>query len=69
LATAFAAAAVSGNASVILVVVGIVTLLAGIIGGMIGSRVLVPKRIGRNFIWLKSLSPDYLATFPDWVSR
>jgi hypothetical protein len=38
---------------------------AGLIVGMVGSRVLVPARIDRHFIWLSKVSPLYLATFPD----
>jgi hypothetical protein len=45
---------------------GPVLLLAGLIGGMIGSQVLVPIRIDKNFVWLKRVSPDYLAELPDW---
>ena len=45
---------------------GLVLLLGGLIGGMIGSQVLVPIRIDKNFIWLKKVSPDYLAELPDW---
>ena len=45
---------------------GFVLILGGLIGGMLGSRVLVPKRMDRNFIWLSKVSPDYLAALPDW---
>jgi hypothetical protein len=45
---------------------GVVLVLGGLIGGMIGSQVLVPTRIDKNFIWLKKVSPDYLAELPDW---
>jgi hypothetical protein len=45
---------------------GLILLLAGLIGGMIGSQVLVPIRIDKNFIWLKKVSPAYLAELPDW---
>jgi hypothetical protein len=46
--------------------VGIVLLLAAMIGGAVGARVLVPTRIDKNFIWLTKVSPEYLASFPDW---
>jgi hypothetical protein len=36
------------------------------IGGALGARVLVPTRIDKNFIWLTKVSPEYLASFPDW---
>ena len=45
---------------------GFVLILGGLIGGMLGSRVLVPKRMDRNFIWLSKVSPDYLELLPDW---
>lgn len=44
---------------------GVLLLLAGLIGGMLGSRILVPVRIDKHFIWLSKVSPAYLATFPD----
>jgi hypothetical protein len=46
--------------------VGILLLLVGLIGGAIGSRVLVATRIDKNFIWLSKVSPEYVASFPDW---
>jgi hypothetical protein len=45
---------------------GLVLLLAGLIGGMLGSQVLVPTRIDKHFIWLRRVSPDYLVELPDW---
>jgi hypothetical protein len=45
---------------------GLVILLGGMIGGSVGSRVLLPDRIDKNFIWLRKVSPEYLATFPYW---
>jgi hypothetical protein len=36
------------------------------IGGSIGARVLLPDRIDKHFIWLRKVSPEYLATFPYW---
>jgi hypothetical protein len=43
-----------------------VLLLAGLLGGMIGSQVLVPIRIDKHFVRLRRVSPDYLAELPDW---
>ncbi len=45
---------------------GIVLVLAGAIGGILGSQVLVPRRIDRDFVWLSKVSPEYLAELPDW---
>jgi peptidoglycan/LPS O-acetylase OafA/YrhL len=48
------------------IIVGIFLLLGGLIGGVVGSRVLVPTRIDKNFIWLSKVSPEYLASLPAW---
>lgn len=45
---------------------GLVLILAGVVIGAVGSQVLVPKRIDKHFVWLSRVSPDYLATLPDW---
>jgi hypothetical protein len=45
---------------------GIVLVVVGLLGGVSGSRVLVPKRIDKQYVWLGNVSPDYLATLPDW---
>jgi hypothetical protein len=49
----------------IAIIAGVILILAGLIGGSIGSRVLIPNRIDKHFIWLNKVSPAYLATFPD----
>jgi len=48
----------------ILIVGGLLLLVVSLIGGVFGSRVLIPSRIDKNFIWLTKVSPAYLATFP-----
>jgi hypothetical protein len=40
-------------------------ILTGLILGSAGSRILVPARIDKQFIWLTKLSPVYLASFPN----
>jgi len=47
-------------------VAGVVLFFGGIIGGAVGSQVLVLTRIDRRFVWLSKVSPDYLAVLPDW---
>jgi hypothetical protein len=64
-ASFFAAAVVPNNLVAVPIIVGVVLIFAGIIGGMFGSRILVPARIDKHFIWLSKVSPVYLATFPD----
>ncbi|MGC8638454.1 MAG: hypothetical protein ACP5XB_01090 [Isosphaeraceae bacterium] len=51
---------------VILPMAGFVLLLAGIIGGIVGAQVLVPKKIDAHFIWLNKVSPHLLMELPDW---
>ena len=49
------------------VIAGIVLLFVSLFGGSFGARVLVPKRIDKYFIWLASVSPEYLASFPEFM--
>ncbi len=44
---------------------GIILVIVGLLVVAIGAQVLVPSRIDKHFIWLKKVSPAYLATFPD----
>jgi hypothetical protein len=48
----------------LLVVIGILMMLVGLIYGVVGSQVVSPKRIDKRFVWLKQVSPDYLAELP-----
>jgi hypothetical protein len=45
---------------------GIALLAAGVLIGVFGSRVLVPKRIDREYVWLTGVAPALLETLPDW---
>jgi len=47
-------------------IAGLVLFFVGLVIGAVGSQVLVPKRIDEHFVWLSRISPDYLATLPDW---
>ena len=47
-------------------IAGLVLFFAGLMIGVVGGKVLVPKRIDKHFVWLSKVSPDYLATLPDW---
>ena len=64
--TAFAASFVPDPYQAVPIIAGLVLLFAGVIGGMIGSQVLIPKRIDKQFIWLNKVSPDLLAEYPPW---
>jgi hypothetical protein len=48
------------------ILIGGTLMLAGLIGGVLGSQVLVTKRIDKHFIWLRNVSLLYLTQFPDW---
>jgi len=50
----------------IAIIVGVLVLLTGIVIGVFGTKVLIPKRIDKHFVWLSKVSPGYLATLPDW---
>ncbi len=50
----------------IVIVVGVCLFLGSLIFGVIASQLVVPKKIDENFVWLKKVSPVFLATVPDW---
>ena len=60
-----AAGIVPDQITPIAVIAGIILLSVGLVGGLFGSRILVPARIDKHFIWLSNISPAYLAAFPD----
>jgi hypothetical protein len=43
-----------------------ILLLAGILVGIIGCRMVYPKKIDDHYIWLKGVCKDYLASLPPW---
>jgi hypothetical protein len=43
-----------------------ISLLSGILFGLIGCRLVYPKKIDDRFIWLKGVCPEYLADLPNW---
>ena len=59
-------AAEPGTLENILLLTGCLVVFAAIIGGFFATRVLVPARMDEDFIWLKRVAPEYLATFSDW---
>ena len=46
--------------------IGILLFLASLISGVVISQMVVPQRIDKNFVWLKKVSPDFLAALPEW---
>jgi hypothetical protein len=45
---------------------GFLLVIGGLVGGSLGSRILSPTKIDKNFVWLANVSPVYLAQFRDW---
>ncbi len=64
--TAFLAMFVPDHYRPIPLIAGVVLMVAGLSVGMIGSLVLIPKRIDKRFIWLNKVSPDLLESYPPW---
>jgi hypothetical protein len=62
----FAAGALPENLVPVAIIGGFVLLFAGLIIGAVKSRILVTKQIDKHFIYLTKVSPDYLATWPEW---
>lgn len=53
-----------GNSAWIVSVVGVVTLLAGLLIGAILVPVVTPARITSRYVWLKGVNPVFLASLP-----
>jgi hypothetical protein len=58
----FAAAAEETN----LFFVGVALFLAGVIYGIVKTRVVGPKKIDDHYVWLTGVDANYLAQFPEW---
>ncbi len=43
-----------------------VLILAGALTGIYGCRVVYPKRIDGQYVWLKGVSLEFLSAFPEW---
>jgi uncharacterized membrane protein len=50
----------------LLIVLGLLVLLIGALYGLIRSRLVTPKRITQDYVWLKGVHPDFLAELPHW---
>lgn len=46
---------------------GAVTFFVSAIAGAIASNYLPVKRIDKHFVWLKRVSPEFLAPLPEWA--
>ena len=49
-----------------LFIVGIAVFLAGLLYGMFASNFITAKKIDERYIWLDTISPEYLADLPPW---
>ena len=48
----------------LVIAVGVLTSLVGIIWGIVGARVVFPKKIDDHYVWLKGVTPSYLGDLP-----
>jgi len=48
------------------IALGMLLVLGGASYGLIAAPLVVTKRISRDFIWLKGVHPDFLASLPIW---
>ena len=51
------------------IALGMLLVLGGASYGSIAAPLVVPKRISKDFIWLKGVHPDFLASLPLWPYR
>jgi hypothetical protein len=63
---AIASAGASRSGAPTFLIVGIGLLLFSLIFAIVRRQLVSPKRIDRNFVWLKGVHPDYLTEYPDW---
>lgn len=47
--------------------VGVLLFLTGLIVVIVGQRFVLPAKIDNEYVWLKGMSPEYLASFPPSV--
>jgi hypothetical protein len=45
---------------------GVILLLAGMIYGLIRGRIVTPRRIDKEHVWLNGVCAEYLENLPDW---
>jgi hypothetical protein len=62
-----AASAASGDTAALWILAGAILFLGAIIYGVAGSQVAVPKKIDDRFVWIKNVSPEFLAELPGWA--
>lgn len=45
---------------------GLVLVVAGLVYGLVRSQIPRPSKIDKSFVWLKGVSPRFLAELPNW---
>lgn len=50
----------------VITLLGLAAFLFGLIYGQYGSRMVHPKKIDEQYIWLKGVHPSVLAKLPEW---
>jgi hypothetical protein len=49
-----------------LILLAVPVALGAAIYGLLAARMVAAKRITDDYVWLKGVHPDYLATLPPW---
>ena len=49
-----------------LLLVGVTLFLTAVIYGIVKARVVAPRKIDDQLVWLTGLNANYLAQFPEW---
>ena len=49
-----------------LILLGVLVFFGGALYGLIAARMVAPKRISDDYVWLKGVHPDFLAELPVW---
>lgn len=58
-------AAITIDGAGVLALAGFAVLLAALVYGLVAVRIVTPKKIDKQFAWVKGVSPDFLAQLPD----
>ncbi|MDX2212036.1 MAG: hypothetical protein SFY66_01985 [Oculatellaceae cyanobacterium bins.114] len=45
---------------------GVALMVSGLLWGIIGSRLVGAERIENEYVWIRGVSPAYLADLPQW---
>ncbi len=59
-------ATLTGDATVITTLAGIVVMIVGANWGMRGSSMVSVSKIDDEYVWLKGVCPEYLDELPEW---